>query len=137
MRTIEARMIQAIRTGLSNSHHDGRILKSGNMEVEQKHHGTGHTFDYYREIEVRLHGNLIAVIEPDMMRIRLSDCGYKTVTTKSRLNALLGAFVPGERIGQVNFCWYTTSGPWQGCDEFAMKIDADNYYIKQAEKLGG
>ena len=135
MRTVEARMIQAIRQSLGNAHHAGRLLKCGNTEVEQIHHGFAHMPDYYREIEIRLHGNLIGVVEPDMMRIRLSDCGYRTVTTKSRLNALLRAFVPGEGITQRDFAWYATDGAWKGSDEWPIRLQADNYFLQQAARL--
>jgi hypothetical protein len=135
MRTVEARMIQAILQGLNNAHHAGRLLKCGNTEVTQEHHGIAHTPGYYREIEVRLHGNLIGVIEPDIMRIRLDDCGYRTATTKSRLNALLRAFVPGEGIGQQDFTWYATGGLWQGSDEWRIRLDADNYFLQQAARI--
>lgn len=135
MRTVEARMIQAVRSAMADSHRDGRIMKSGNTEVRQIHHGIAHTPGYYREIEVLLHGNLIGVVEPDLMRIRLDDCGYQTVTTKSRLNALLKAFVPGEGISQTDFVWYAADGPWPGSDEWPVRLLADNYTLKQAERI--
>ena len=135
MRTVEAKMIQAIRAGLNDSHADGRLLKCGNTEVQQLHHGIAHTPGYYREIEVRLHGNLIAVVEPDLMRIRMNDCGYRTVTTKSRLNALLRAFVPGEGISQQDWTWYSSEGAWQGSDEWPIRLQADNWFLQQAERI--
>ena len=137
MRKIEAQTIQAIRRGLSDAHIAGRLLKVGNMEVTQEHHGIAHTPGYYREIEILLHGNLIGVVEPDMMRIRLSDCGYRTATTKSRLNALLRAFVPGEYISQKDYEWHTSSEAWDGSDEWQIRLDADNYVLRQAEKIAG
>lgn len=137
MRTVEARMIQAIRTAMADSHRDGRIMKSGNTEVNQLHHGIAHTPGYHREVEVLLHGNQIAVLEPDLMRIRLSDCGWQTVTTKSRLNALLRAFVSGEGISQQNWQWFTTEGPWEGEDEWPVRLESDNWVLQQAERLAG
>ena len=135
MGKIEAQMIQAVRDAIGQASKDGRILKAGNTEVTQVHHGIAHTMDYYREIEVRLHGSLIAVVEPEMMRIRMDDCGYQTSTTKSRLNALLRAFVPGEGIYQQSFEWFTSEGAWEGSDEWPMRIDANNWFLQQAEKL--
>lgn len=135
MRKVEARMIQAIRQGLGNASISGRIMKGGNTEVEQVHHGVAHTIGYYREIKILLHGNEIACVEPDMMRIRVSDCGYQTATTKSRLNALLRAFVPGEGIYQQCFEWFTSQGAWDGSDEFPMRLQADNYILRQAAVL--
>lgn len=128
-------MVQAIRAALNAADRDGRILKSGNTEVEVVHHGIAHTPGYYREIEVKLHGNTIGVVEPDLMRIRLSDCGWRTVTTKSRLNALLRAFVPGEGIAQQDWEWHTTSGPWQGEDEWPIRLDGDSWFLRACERV--
>ena len=54
---------------------------------------------------VTLHGNLIATIfnNGDM---KLSSCGWQTVTTKSRLNAILDTFFHNVRIVQKQFEWY-------------------------------
>ena len=55
--------------------------------------------------EVRLHGNLIAKIGEGF--IELFDGGWQTVTTKSRLNAILEANgLPGERVFAKDFTWY-------------------------------
>ena len=57
--------------------------------------------------EVRLHNNLIARIGDGFMQ--LSSAGWETVTTKSRLNALLrdGVFNgTGCSIFQKDFYWY-------------------------------
>ena len=54
---------------------------------------------------VTLHGNLIAQIfnNGDM---KLSSCGWQTVTTKSRLNAILDTFLHGLNVFQNNFEWF-------------------------------
>lgn len=135
MKKIEARMIQAVRKALNNASLDGRVMKQANTEVLQVHHGAAHNIGYYREIQVLLYGHTIACVEPDINRIRLSDCGYRTVTTKSRLNALLGAFVPGEGISQRDFEWFTSQGTWGGLDEFPVQLKADNFRLQQAERL--
>ena len=54
---------------------------------------------------VRLHGNRIAEIEPNG-DIILSSCGWDTVTTKSRLNAIIDVFLSGCHIFQRDFTWY-------------------------------
>ena len=54
---------------------------------------------------VTLHGNLIASIS-NFGDIKLSSCGWQTVTTKSRLNAILDTFLHGLGIYQSNFEWY-------------------------------
>ena len=55
--------------------------------------------------EVFLHGNLIATISDEA--IKLFDGGWQTTTTKSRLNAILQEFgLVGERVFQKNFEWF-------------------------------
>ena len=54
---------------------------------------------------VRLHGNLIAIVDEDSMKI--FDGGFQSVTTKSRLNALCDEFcVTGEGVFQKDFKWF-------------------------------
>ena len=54
---------------------------------------------------VTLHGNLIATISNNG-DMKLSSCGWQTVTTKSRLNAILDVFLHNVRIFQKQFEWY-------------------------------
>ena len=94
MRKIEKNMMTAIQKCEDWS--------SGNTSVTQ--------FEPYQTTQVRLHGHLIAIIrniETDSWQrndIELSSCGWETVTTKSRLNALLN-YTPW-RIVQKNFEWF-------------------------------
>ena len=55
---------------------------------------------------VRLHGNKIAVIGEDFLQI--FDGGWQSVTTKSRLNALIERFCNGVTDGvfQKNYQWF-------------------------------
>ena len=88
MRKIEQQMQTAIRNRTNWS--------SSNTAVTVDNEGN--TF-------VMLHGNLIATIfnNGDM---KLSSCGWETVTTKSRLNAILETFgLEGERVFAKNFDW--------------------------------
>ena len=39
--------------------------------------------------QVYLHGHNIATLDHNTRALKLSSCGYETVTTKSRLNAIL------------------------------------------------
>ena len=55
------------------------------------------------EIVVKLHFHPIAKIGKNS--IQISSCGYRTKTTKSRLNAILSHFGV-ERIYQKDFVWY-------------------------------
>ena len=87
MRKIEAQMNAAI-AGQRNWSKD-------NTRVEV--HG-GNTYVY-------LHGHNIATISK-WGDIRLSSCGWETVTTKSRLNAIIDCFVHNIGIYQRDWQWY-------------------------------
>ena len=52
---------------------------------------------------VYLHGNHIATVGD---RLQICDAGWQTVTTKSRLNALLNEFAEGCYLFQKNFDWF-------------------------------
>ena len=54
---------------------------------------------------VTLHGNLIATISNNG-DMKLSSCGWQTVTTKSRLNAILDCFFHNVHLVQKQFEWY-------------------------------
>ena len=54
---------------------------------------------------VTLHGNCIASIS-NFGDIELSSCGWETVTTKSRLNAILDTFLHGLHVFQKDFQWF-------------------------------
>ena len=63
---------------------------------------------------VRLHGNLIAEVGEDF--IKLFDGGWQSNTTKSRLNAILSEHgIAGEGVFQKNFEWFIRL--WNG-EEF-------------------
>ena len=63
---------------------------------------------------VRLHGNLIAEVGEDF--IKLFDGGWQSNTTKSRLNAILSEHgIAGESVFQKNFEWFVRL--WNG-EEF-------------------
>jgi hypothetical protein len=89
MRKIESQMNDAISRG-ANWH-------SGNTRVE---------YDALNETSVvYLHNNRIAIVGRDV--IQLFDGGWQSVTTKSRLNAILSTFgLPNERVFAKNFDWY-------------------------------
>ena len=57
------------------------------------------------ESKVYLHGNHIATVGEDFVQI--FDGGHQTMTTKSRLNAILKEHaIKGECVFQKNFKWY-------------------------------
>ena len=57
-------------------------------------------------VEVFLHGNHIASEDTATNQLQIFDGGWRSVTTKSRLNALLDEFANGARIFQKNWTWY-------------------------------
>lgn len=68
--------------------------------------------------EIRLHGHLIARMEGT--KLYLSDCGYQTKTTKSRLNCLLNHFdLP--TLSAKKFKWYLGKEEWTGNKTFETK----------------
>ena len=58
------------------------------------------------EMQVLLHGNLIAWLDTATNDLSISSAGWETVTTKSRLNAILEEFASGSRVIQKNFEWF-------------------------------
>ena len=88
MRKIETQMQNALRNRVNWS--------SGNTTVFNDNEGNQF---------VTLHGNLIAQIS-NFGDIKLSSCGWQTVTTKSRLNAILDTFLHGLSVYQKNFEWF-------------------------------
>ena len=62
-----------------------------------------------RDMDVFLHGNHIATLCKISMDLRLFDGGWRSNTTKSRLNALLDEFGGGDRVIQKDFTWYLVS----------------------------
>jgi hypothetical protein len=87
MRKIETQMNKAITAGVD--------FKSANTEVISCTHVS----------DVFLHGNLIARIGETW--IELFDGGWRTATTKSRLNAILAEHgCPGEYVFQKNYQWF-------------------------------
>ncbi|NDC89915.1 MAG: hypothetical protein EB075_14155 [Bacteroidetes bacterium] len=101
MRKVESDMIKAIR--------ERRNYRCANTVVDQANPDIGYA-------EVRLHGSRIARLNYLNGIIELDDCGYRTATTKSRLNALINAFTkPGQAIYQRNFKWFWGDGQaWDG-----------------------
>ena len=61
---------------------------------------------YKESVDVYLHGNHIATLDTATHALTLKDGGWQSVTTKSRLNALLDEFVPSMGIFQKNWTWF-------------------------------
>jgi len=94
MRKIEMMMNSAIRYR--------KNFSSGNTSVRCFKNRNGITTD----VDVYLHGNHIASLDTATNSLTLKDGGWQSVTTKSRLNALLEEFVPSMRIFQNDWTWY-------------------------------
>ena len=55
---------------------------------------------------VYLHGNQIATVDHNTNALKLSSCGWQSVTTKSRLNAILQGLIAGASVYQRQFNWF-------------------------------
>ena len=80
--------------------------------------------------QVRLHGHLIATVDHSTNAVKLDSCGYQTVTTKSRLNALLEEVKYGCKVFQKDFDWFVgyqdqVASFWDGM----ILIDADSLQV--------
>ena len=89
MRKIESLMNQAIAN-------NAKSWKSGNTKVVTNSEGYSHVY---------LHNNHIATVSDN--NVTLYDGGWQSVTTKSRLNAILAMFgADGECVYQRAYQWY-------------------------------
>ena len=57
---------------------------------------------------VCLHGHQIATFDHNLKAVKINSCGYQTVTTKSRLNALLEEVNYGAKVFQKQFEWFVS-----------------------------
>ena len=83
---------------------------------ERKNANLGNTLvimaDEGNTMLVRLHGNLIASINLPTNKVKVSNCGWQTNVTKSRLNVVLSAFNKGT-ISQKKGTWYIGQEPFE------------------------
>ena len=109
MRQIEERMLFALRSG--------KDWRSGNTAVQWSHHSP--TFGG-TQATVTLHGNRIGIYQPSSGTLTISDGeGWRTPTTKSRINALCELVPPRCYISQHKGEWRFIrpdgmAEPWQG-----------------------
>ena len=94
MRQIEQNLINPIR-GKDKAWSKDNTTISYNENTE--------TYDVF------LHGNKIASIDYDDREVRLSSCGWRTNTTKSRLNAILTALRADGYVRQTQRRWQICS----------------------------
>ena len=92
MRKIEQQMNRAIanRTDWSSSNTRVEINDSTNCS------------------SVFLHGHNIATVDHSTNAVKISSCGWQTVTTKSRLNAILSEVKYGCSVFQKQWNWYVS-----------------------------
>ena len=79
---------------------------------------------------VYLHGHQIATLDHSTNALKIDSCGYQTVTTKSRLNAILQEVKGGCRVFQKQWDWFVsynnqTQSFWDGM----ILIDADSLEV--------
>ena len=85
---------------------------------------------------IYLHGHQIATVDHNTQAVKLDSCGYETVTTKSRLNAILEEVKYGCRVFQKQFDWFIkyndqTESFWDGM----ILLDTDT--LQTAENCQG
>jgi len=95
MRKIEMEMNSAIRyrRNFSKANTSVRCFKTNGVTTD---------------VDVFLHGNHIASLDTATHKLTIKDGGWQSVTTKSRLNALLDEFVPSMGIFQKDWVWYVS-----------------------------
>ena len=93
MRKIEMEMNAAIRyrRNFSKANTSVRCFKTNGVTTD---------------VDVFLHGNHIASLDTASNQLTIKDGGWQSVTTKSRLNALLDEFAPSMGISQKDWVWY-------------------------------
>lgn len=101
MRKIESDIIRAIGTVSV----EDRMIKLSARDSVACGTTDNNVITYYY-----LHGHAIFALSVNQASgervIILSDCGWRSATTKSRLNAILASVLPGYRIHQKDFSWY-------------------------------
>ena len=95
MRKIEQEMNAAIRyrRNFSKANTSVRCFKTNGITTD---------------VDDFLHGNHIASLDTATNQLTIKDGGWQSVTTKSRLNALLDEFAPSRGIFQKNWQWFVS-----------------------------
>jgi len=92
MRKIERQMNTAISNKVDWSSSNTRVEYNNNTNCSS----------------IYLHGHQIATFDHNLKAVKLSSCGWQTVTTKSRLNAILDEVKWGCKVFQKNFDWFVS-----------------------------
>ena len=79
---------------------------------------------------VFLHGHNIATFDHNLKAVKLSSCGWQTVTTKSRLNAILSEVKYGCSVFQKLWNWYVSfRGQTQDFVDGMILLDAQSLEV--------
>ena len=79
---------------------------------------------------VFLHGHQIATFDHNLKAVKISSCGWQTVTTKSRLNAILSEVKYGCSVFQKQWNWYVSfRGQTQDFIDGMILIDANHLEV--------
>ena len=104
MRKIETQMNMAIKSQKNWCSGNTQVITDGGMS------------------RVFLHGNHIATYNHVTKELALFDGGWQTVTTKSRLNALLFEFATGFSVFQKNWDWFVSDFQGKNIVDFSNGI---------------
>ena len=122
MRVIDSKISAMILKGLNKEKFDRKLSKRDRVVSD----GTG-------KVSVFLWKTEIAEFDPYVNEIIVKDGGYQTVTTKSRINAMLSEWAQGNPgISQRKWVWYIDevcpltrdrkSKEFQGLAKFPLKV---------------
>ena len=122
MRVIDSKISAMILKGLKKEKFDRKLSKRDRVVSD----GTG-------KVSVFLWKTEIAEFDPYVNEIIVKDGGYQTVTTKSRINAMLSEWAQGNPgISQRKWVWYIDevcpltrdrkSKEFQGLAKFPLKV---------------
>ena len=112
-----------------------KLEKQMNFALSNKGNWAGsNTTVLYNEntncYSVLLHGHQIATLDHNTKALKLSSCGYETVTTKSRLNAILEEVKWGCRVFQKQFEWFISyNNQTQSFVDGMILLDTNNLEI--------
>ena len=122
MRVIDSKISAMITKGLNKEKFDRKLSKRDRVVSD----GTG-------KVSVFLWKTEIAEFDPYVNEIIVKDGGHQTVTTKSRINAMLSEWAQGNPgISQRKWVWYIDevcpltrdrkSKEFQGVTSFPLKV---------------
>ena len=112
-----------------------KIEKQMNFALSNKGNWNGsNTSVLYNETSncssVYLHGHQIATLDHNTNALKLSSCGYETVTTKSRLNAILEEVKYGCRVFQKQWDWFVSyNNSTQSFFDGMILLDTDSLEV--------